>query len=366
MSKSRRIANWPASINGVNPFLSRCSIFAPRCKRRTTSSSWPPAHDRVNAVSWLDSVSQSTSIRLGKRRWGRAGFDAMVEQSVQPLGCCWIGLTEDGGGREEVTCVSGWERAGTASAWVTLASICSPLGFFSIDSFDVTAEGRFAGVKGGNVLSCSLNDWLAIFLISWIKLGLFDSVLIRSRVDGLLASSRRCSKAFCLSVLIHMGIFIGLVGVSLGEIVWRFFNWRFISSRWAWFSWRCFSSRRSHLMRWRWKGFFDFECCWWWWNDGRLVLLLRRRLVLDEAVGSWFDVEKKSMVGDGIGRTRLVVEKENGSSCLIAGVDEEEFVDDELDVDDEEVVRFFLPVLIDEEDAAGGSVGAGRAGFELM
>lgn len=94
--------------------------------------------------------------------------------------------------------------------------------------------------------------------------------------------------------------------------------------------------------------------------------MLRRRLVFDEAVASWLDVEKKSIVGDGIGRTRLVVDKENGSSCLIAGVEEEEFVDDELDVDDEEVVRFFLPVLIDGDDAAGSSGGAGRAGFELM
>lgn len=38
------------------PFLSRCSILAPRAMRTDTSSSCPPAHASVSAVSWLLSV----------------------------------------------------------------------------------------------------------------------------------------------------------------------------------------------------------------------------------------------------------------------------------------------------------------------
>ena len=38
------------------PFLSLCSILAPRAISTDTSSSWPPAHARVRAVSWLLSV----------------------------------------------------------------------------------------------------------------------------------------------------------------------------------------------------------------------------------------------------------------------------------------------------------------------
>lgn len=38
------------------PFLSRCSMLAPRAMRTDTSSSCPPAHASVSAVSWLLSV----------------------------------------------------------------------------------------------------------------------------------------------------------------------------------------------------------------------------------------------------------------------------------------------------------------------
>ncbi len=48
--------------------------MAPRCKSKVTSSSWPPAQDKVNAVSWFDSVSQSTSIRFWKRKWDKVVF----------------------------------------------------------------------------------------------------------------------------------------------------------------------------------------------------------------------------------------------------------------------------------------------------
>ena len=47
------------------------------------------------------------------------------------------------------------------------------------------------------------------------------------------------------------------------------------------------------------------------------------------------------------------------SSCFAATAadeEEDELTDDELDVDEDEVVRFFLPVLVDE----------GGGGFELM
>ena len=38
------------------PFLSRCSMLAPRAMSTDTSSSWPPAQASVRAVSWLLSV----------------------------------------------------------------------------------------------------------------------------------------------------------------------------------------------------------------------------------------------------------------------------------------------------------------------
>jgi len=49
-----------ANINGVNPFLSLCSIFAPRTSKSLTNSSCPPAQATVRAVSWLLSVCEST------------------------------------------------------------------------------------------------------------------------------------------------------------------------------------------------------------------------------------------------------------------------------------------------------------------
>ena len=64
------------------------------------------------------------------------------------------------------------------------------------------------------------------------------------------------------------------------------------------------------------------------------------------------------MVCDGTGSVSEV----NGfcSSCLAATADDEEdeVTDDELDVDEDEVVRFFLPLLLLDE--------IGGRGFELM
>lgn len=42
-----------------SPFLSLCSILAPRAISTDTSSSCPPAHARVSAVSWLLSVCRN-------------------------------------------------------------------------------------------------------------------------------------------------------------------------------------------------------------------------------------------------------------------------------------------------------------------
>ncbi len=67
----------------------------------------------------------------------------------------------------------------------------------------------------------------------------------------------------------------------------------------------------------------DFFIFGWWWDDW-----------IDEHwVDSIDDGEKKFIVGDGIGK----IDEEVWSSCL----DE----DAELDVDDEEVVRFFLGAM---------------------
>ena len=56
-------------------------------------------------------------------------------------------------------------------------------------------------------------------------------------------------------------------------------------------------------------------------------------------------MEKKLIVCVGTGRERLVVDiVEEISSCL-ALEEHDEVADEELDVDEEEVVRFFLPLV---------------------
>lgn len=50
------VFSCPGYHHAFIPFLSRCSMFAPRAMRTETSSSCPPAHASVSAVSWLLSV----------------------------------------------------------------------------------------------------------------------------------------------------------------------------------------------------------------------------------------------------------------------------------------------------------------------
>jgi hypothetical protein len=93
------------------------------------------------------------------------------------------------------------------------------------------------------------------------------------------------------------------------------------------------------------KDFFIFGWCWLWCNGGILDLFDIRRLLDEDWVDSFVDDEKKFIVCDGRGKVKFVVE---WSSCLAVD-EEEEVADDELDVDDDDVVRFFLPVIVDEE-----------------
>lgn len=50
------------NITLIPTFLSRCSMSAPLDSSSSTRSSCPPVQARVRAVSWLESVSPSTSM----------------------------------------------------------------------------------------------------------------------------------------------------------------------------------------------------------------------------------------------------------------------------------------------------------------
>lgn len=71
------------------------------------------------------------------------------------------------------------------------------------------------------------------------------------------------------------------------------------------------------------EDFFNFEWWWWWWWF---------TVWLDSTDG----VEKKFIVGDGIGK----IDEEDEDICSSCLDD-----DDELDVEDADVVRFFLAVV---------------------
>ena len=51
------------------------------------------------------------------------------------------------------------------------------------------------------------------------------------------------------------------------------------------------------------------------------------------------------MVGDGSGRERLLVDIDEEISSCLALEEQEDVVDEELEVEEEEVVRFFLPLV---------------------
>lgn len=242
--------------------------------------------------------------------------------------------------------------------------LCSRFSWF--DLFSMTNDSllicdKFAGVNGGKVFNCSLKDWLANFLICWIKFGLFVNVFIRSNSDGLLANSRKCSIAFCGSVFILMGIFVGLVKQSFdddddnGDSNFKFLNCKFISSKFVWLSCKFCSKRRSVFVDCRWKDFFIFEWCWLWCNDGRFILFDDD---IDDEFDSDIDVEKKFIVCGGIGKDKFVVVVVEivWSSCLVIE-DDDDVTDDELDIDDDDVVRFFFPVVVvvvEEEEGGDG------------
>lgn len=62
-------------LSYVIPFLSRCSMLAPRAMRTDTNSSCPPAQASVSAVSWLLSVCQKTKLSIGT---SFSGYDSLV------------------------------------------------------------------------------------------------------------------------------------------------------------------------------------------------------------------------------------------------------------------------------------------------
>lgn len=74
-----------------------------------------------------------------------------------------------------------------------------------------------------------------------------------------------------------------------------------------------------------------------------------RRLFDDDWFDSLLDVEKKFIVCVGTGNVKFVVGNVDCSSCFAVD-DDDDVSDDELDVEDDDVVRFFLPVTADDGD----------------
>ena len=92
---SRRISTtpaWPAvaaRINGVKPFLSRCSRFAPRCNKTRTSSSCPPAQARVNAAD-EDNVDISFRNKCDSGHVSKNLFSSHVKSCIYVcIHFCW-------------------------------------------------------------------------------------------------------------------------------------------------------------------------------------------------------------------------------------------------------------------------------------
>ncbi len=228
---------------------------------------------------------------------------------------------------------------------ILLCSVLSLLDLFSTTTVSLFVCSKLAGVNGGKVFNWSQKDWLATFRISCIKFGLLANVCIRSISDGLFANSRKCSNAFCVSVLICMEIFVGLIKHSfdVDESNFKFFKCKFISSKCVWLSCKCCSNRRSFLVDCRLKDFFIFEWCWLWCNEGRFNLFDKRRLF--DGFDSVMDVEKKLIVWGGTGNDKFVVDIDDWTSSGLAFEEVEEVVDEELEVEDEDVVRFFFPLV---------------------